>query len=547
MYLLKNLIRNLENDLSDNGVSESIVLRTSNVPNYDFQINNLVKFEKRSDIDDIEKSFSKILNDDPIIKNFEFTKNYFINLEINIQMYLNNHENLIENIKASHQKNIILDYGGPNIGKPLHVGHLRSLNIGRSLYNINKLAGHNVANDIHLGDWGMPIAQIICFINEKNIDFEDIKIEDLEEIYPKASKLYEQNEDFKSLAQNINKELNENKADLINKWKFIKEVSIKAIKETLSLLDHNFDLWMGESDVNSLIPEMIANLKDNEKISLDDGAYISNLDTDPKILITKSDGSYLYLTTDLATVLKRKKENEVDKILYIVDKRQKLHFEQLFDSIKYFELGKEEYTHVEFGTVNDLNGNPFKTRDGHTKKLMDLFEETLSKLKTINKDLDEETNKVLANTVLTFSDLITNRRTDYKFDLDKFTNISGKTGIYVQYAYVRARKLIQDSNINISSTNLVFSELDETDNNLLRSFLKFEHYFTQALNNNEPHHLADYLYELSNLFNSMYQNENILENKNETITFNKLKITHYFQNYSKLLMKSLGIQPVEKM
>ena len=547
MYLLKNLIRNLENDLSNNGVSESIVLRTSNVPNYDFQINNLVKFEKRSDIDDIEKSFSKILNDDPIIKNFEFTKNYFINIEINIEMYLSNHENLIKNIKSSHQKNIILDYGGPNIGKPLHVGHLRSLNIGRSLYNINKLAGHNVANDIHLGDWGMPIAQIICFINEKNINFEDIKIEDLEEIYPKASKLYQQNEDFKSLAQNINKELNENKADLINKWKFIKEVSIKAIKETLSLLDHNFDLWMGESDVNSLIPEMIANLKDNEKISLDNGAYISNLDTDPKILITKSDGSYLYLTTDLATVLNRKKENEVDKTLYIVDKRQKLHFEQLFDSIKYFELGNEEYTHVEFGTVNDLNGNPFKTRDGHTKKLMDLFEETLSKLKTINKDLDEETNKVLANTVLTFSDLITNRRTDYKFDLDKFTNISGKTGIYVQYAYVRARKLIQDSNIDISSTNLVFSELDETDNNLLRSFLKFEYYFIQALNNNEPHHLADYLYELSNLFNSMYQNESILENKNETKTFNKLKITHYFQNYSKLLMKSLGIQPVEKM
>ena len=547
MYLLKNLIRNLENDLSDKGVSESIVLRTSNVPNFDFQINNLVKLEKSSEIEDIEKSFSKILYDDPIIKNFEFTKNYFINLEINIQMYLSNNENLIENIKASHQKNIILDYGGPNIGKPLHVGHLRSLNIGRSLYNINKLAGHNVVNDIHLGDWGMPIAQIICFINENNINLEDIKIEDLEEIYPKASKLYQQDEDFKSLAQNINKELNENKADLINKWEFIKEVSIKAIKETLSLLDHNFDLWMGESDVNSLIPEMIANLRDNEKISLDNGAYISNLDTDPKILITKSDGSYLYLTTDLATVLKRKKENEVDKTLYIVDKRQKLHFEQLFDSIKYFELGNEEYTHVEFGTVNDLNGNPFKTRDGDTKKLMDLFEETLSKLKTINKDLDEETNKVLANTVLTFSDLITNRRTDYKFDLDKFTNISGKTGIYVQYAYVRARKLIQDSNIDISTRNLVFSELDETDNNLLKSFLKFEYYFIQALNNNEPHHLADYLYELSNLFNSMYQNESILENKNETKTFNKLKITHYFQNYSKLLMKSLGIQPVEKM
>ena len=547
MYLLTNLINRLENSLSERGISESITIRSSNLKNFDFQINNLVKLEKSSDIKDIEKSFSKIIDDEPIIKNFEFTKNYFINLEINIELYLSNQENLLENIKVLPKKNIILDYGGPNIGKPLHVGHLRSLNIGRSLYNMNKIAGHNVSNDIHLGDWGMPIAQIICYINENKIDLEGIKIEDLEEIYPKASKLYHQDENFKSTAQNINKELNENKDDLIKNWKFLKEISVKAIKQTLSLLDHNFDLWMGESDVNYLIPKMIADLKDNEKISLDNGAYISNLDSEPKILITKSDGSYLYLTTDLATVLNRKKENDVDKTLYIVDKRQKLHFEQLFDSIKYFEFGEEEFTHVEFGTLNDLNGNPFKTRDGDTKKLTDLFEETLSKIQNINKDLDEETNKLLTNTVLTFSDLITNRKTDYKFDLDKFTNINGKTGIYIQYAFVRAKKLIQDSNIDVANTDVVFSDLDETDHLLLRSFLKFEYYFNQALNNNEPHHLADYLYELSNLFNSMYQNESILENKNEIKKFNKLKITNYFLNYSKLLMESLGIRPVEKM
>ena len=547
MYLLTNLINSLENSLNKRGLSEAIILRLSNLENFDFQINNLVKLQKSSQIKDIERSFSKILDDDPIIKSFEFTRNYFINLEINIEVYLSNYENLIENIKASHQKKIILDYGGPNIGKPLHVGHLRSLNIGRSLYNINKIAGHNVLNDIHLGDWGMPIAQIICYIKENKIHIEDIKIEDLEEIYPKASKLYQQDEDFRSMAQNINKELNENKDDLVKNWKLLKEISVKAIKETLSLLDHNFDLWMGESDVNNLIPEMIADLKETEKIYLDNGAYISNLETEPRILITKSDGSYLYLTTDLATVLNRKKEYEVDETLYIVDKRQKLHFQQLFDSIKYFQFGEEEYTHVEFGTLNDLSGNPFKTRDGDTKKLTDLFEETLSKIQNINEDLDEETNKILTNTVLTFSDLITNRKTDYKFDLVKFTNINGKTGIYIQYAFVRAKKLIQNSNIDITNINLVFSELDETDNILLRSFLKFEYYFNQALYNNEPHHLADYLYELSNLFNSMYQNENILENKSEVKKFNKLKITHYFQNYSKILMKSLGIQPVEKM
>ena len=547
MYLLKNLISTLESDLSHKNIDESIILRSSNVPNFDFQINNLVKHEKSNEIKVIEKSFSKILDSDPIIKNYEFTKNYFINLEINIEMYLNNHENLIEHIKTTDQKKIILDYGGPNIGKPLHVGHLRSLNIGRSLYNINKIAGHNVLNDIHLGDWGMPIAQIICYMKKNKINTDSISIDNLEEIYPKASKLYQEDDDFKFMAQKINKELNENKEELINNWKSLKEISVKAIKDLLSLLNHSFDLWMGESDVNNLIPEMINNLKEDKKISIDNGAYISNLKTEPKILITKSDGSYLYLTTDLATVLNRKKENKFDNAIYIVDKRQKLHFKQLFDSIKYFKFGEEEYTHVEFGTVNDLNGNPLKTRDGHTKKLTDLFEETLSKIKTINQDLDEETNKLLANTVLTFSDLITNRKTDYKFDLDKFTNISGKTGIYVQYAYVRAKKLIQDSRVNMDGINIVFSELDETDNNLLRSFLRFEYYFNQALNNNEPHHLADYLYELSNLFNSMYQNESILENKNEIKSFNKLKITFYFTSYSKLLMKSLGIQPVEKM
>mgnify|MGYP001408695376 FL=1 len=547
MYLLKNLISKLENSLSNKDIFESIVLRTSNVKNFDFQIENLVKLQKNDDIKEIEKSFSRIIDEETCIKNFEITSNFFVNLEIDLEVYLNNYGNIVENIKATNLKKIILDYGGPNIGKPLHVGHLRSLNIGRSLYKINKLAGHNVLNDIHLGDWGMPVAQIICYVKKNNIDLDKVGIQDLEEIYPTASKLYQEDEDFKLSAQKINKDLNSNEENVKKYWKKLKEISVKGIKETLSLLDHNFDLWMGESDVNNLIPSMIDNLKQNKKISIDGGAYVSNLDTEPKILITKSDGSYLYLTTDLATVLNRKKENAIDKTLYIVDKRQKLHFEQLFNSIKYFQFGEEDYIHVEFGTVNDLNGNPFKTREGDTKKLIELFDETLTKIQSINKDLDQETNKILANTVLTFSDLITNRKTDYKFDLDKFTNISGKTGIYVQYAYVRGKKLIKNSKIDVNKLSLDFSQIDETDKNILKGLLKFEYYFNQALVNSEPHHLADYLYQLSNLFNSMYQNVNILENQNEITKHNKLKITAYFLDYSRLVMESLGIKPVEKM
>ena len=547
MYQLRSLIANLEKELKKLDINESIELRISNIPNFDFQINNLVKFQNSKDKKVIKKDLSKIIEADPFIKKFEFTENYFVNLECNLEKFIDSFENVNDNIKDSNPKTIILDYGGPNIGKPLHVGHLRSLNIGRSLYEINKLAGHSVFNDIHLGDWGMPIAQIICYIDKKNIDINDIYIEDLEKIYPEASSQYTNDKEFNEHAKLINKQLNENEKELIEKWDKIKKISVNSIKKVLEMLHHKFDIWNGESDVNNLIPDMLVNLKEEKKISVDKGAYVSNLDTDPKILITKSDGSYLYLTTDLATVIKRRKDIKMDKTLYIVDKRQKLHFEQLFSSIEYFQLGGEEYTHVEFGTVNDARGNPFKTRDGDTKKLVDLFDETFSKIKKINKELDDDTCKLLTNTVLTFSDLISNRMTDYKFDLDKFTNISGKTGIYVQYAFVRANKLLENSSDSINDVSLDFSLLDEEDLNLIKCLIKFEYVFKQALNGNEPHHLADYLYELSNHFNSMYQSTNILENKNINIKLNKLKITSFFVNFSKLLMESLGIKPAEKM
>ena len=179
---------------------------------------------------------------------------------------------------------------------------MRSLNIGRSLYSVNKLAGNKVLSDIHMGDWGMPIAQIIQYGIEKKINFEKLTIQELEEIYPIASDLYSTNDEFMKLAQNINKNLNDNQKDLVIKWKIIKDTSMKSLKSTLNQLNHKFDLWRGESDVNDFIPNMIKDLITKNKISLDNGAYVSNLESDPKILITKSDGSYLYLTTDLATV-----------------------------------------------------------------------------------------------------------------------------------------------------------------------------------------------------------------------------------------------------
>tara|TARA_B100000161_G_scaffold162040_1_gene115503 strand:+ start:6262 stop:7905 length:1644 start_codon:yes stop_codon:yes gene_type:complete len=547
MNILNNLNKDLTSVLNKFNLSENIDLKISNIEEFDFQINNLVKHQQHIDINEIKKQFEEKLSNCDEIFNYEITKSLFINIELNLDLILNEFENLNEIIKIDKKQKIIIDYGGPNIGKPLHVGHLRSLNIGRSLYSINKAAGNQIVSDIHLGDWGMPIAQILTFCEENDIQIDKLTINKLVEIYPKASSQYQNKKDFEEKAKKINLDLNNSDKETLKKWAMIKKLSIDSIKTTLDKLNHGFDFWLGESDVNHLIPEMLKNLEDTNKISKDNGAFVSNLDCDPKILITKSDGSYLYLTTDLATVLHRLKNNEFDKILYVVDNRQTLHFKQLFDSINYFSFSNKNFEHISFGTVNDENGNPLKTRDGGTKQLNELFLETYNYIKKMNDSLDEENLEILANTVITYSDLLTNRKTDYKFDLKKFTNVNGKTGIYIQYALVRAKKLFLDSKVVKKDLKLNSLLLDTEDIDFLKCLIKFEIHFNQALTNSEPHHLADYLYDISNLFNKIYQSENILNNENNEKKLNKLLICYYFIEYSNLLMKLLGIRSVSKM
>ena len=546
MKLLNNFATDLKNLLSKYSINEEVEIRISGLEDFDFQINNLIKYEKNKDIDGIRAGVLELLKNDHVIDNYEITEKNFINININLKSFFKTINDLEINLQTNNNK-IIIDYGGPNIGKPLHVGHLRSLNIGRSLYEINKIAGNSVVSDIHLGDWGMPISQILTYCEINDMSPHDLDINELVEIYPQASSLYETSKTFSEKALNINKLLNNNDVNYINQWKAIKKISIYSIKETLNKLGHDFDLWLGESDVNKLIPSMLNDLKEKNKISEDDGALISNQDTDPKILITKSDGSYLYLTTDLATILNRIDGTDFDKILYVVDGRQSLHFKQLFMSAEYFEFENKKYEHVSFGTINDNEGRPLKTRQGGTKSLNELYEETFKYLRTINKNLSESDTDKLVNTVVTFSDLITNRKTDYKFDLERFTSFNGKTGVYVQYALVRAKKLLINSNLDIKNLKIEIEKLDVNDINLIRGLFKFESYFEQALKNSEPHHLAEYLYEISNLFNSVYQNENIIKNVDEVIKVNKLIITSYFIKYSELLFRSLGLTTVEKM
>ena len=290
---------------------------------------------------------------------------------------------------------------------------------------------------------------------------------------------------------------------------------------------------------------MVDSLLKDEKLIFDEGALISKEESNPKILITKSDGSYLYITTDLATVLYRQKNFNYDKAYYIVDNRQSLHFKQLFDSIKFFSFNNLEHEHINYGTLNDSDGNPFKTRDGGTKPLSELFDETYNYLKRINKKLDDETLKNLTNSVLTYSDLLSNRKTDYKFDLEKFTDINGKTGIYVQYAQVRAKKIRSSFlDINQEISKLILSEIDKK---LLSKLFLFTYYLEQTIKLKEPHHLANYLYEISNLFNQFYEDENLSNIKNSNHLASKIYLVDLFLTTSHNVMYCLGLVPVKEM
>ena len=545
MNTLKPLVQGLELILNEFNIEEDIDIKITNIDDFDYQINNLVKYQKHKEIKEIEEKVSSVLSESKIIESWEISDRYFINIKISLSDLINSINPIDNYLKSNKKEKIIIDYGGPNIGKPLHVGHLRSLNIGRSLYKINKFVGNDVVSDIHLGDWGMQIAQILAFCQNQKIDIDTLDARKLLTIYPEAASLYKKDENFAKAAKEINKKLNDSNLEEIKKWKKIKKISEDSLKDTLAVLNHSFDLWLGESDVNNLIPKMINDLKKNNKVKLDNEALVSTEKTDPPILITKSDGSYLYLTTDLATIIYRLNNIDFDKILYVVDNRQKLHFQQLFQSLKYFEFPYKEYTHVDFGTVNDEDGNPFRTRDGDTKLLSELYEETYNYIKKINKDLEDDIVHELANTVLTYSDLLTNRKTDYKFNLDKFTNISGKTGLYVQYAQVRAKRILEK--FSGSTQNIDLSLTSNEERSLVFALLNIDVYFNLSVKYNEPHHLADYLYEISNLFNIFYQQENILNIEDENLKSSRLKITSLFIECSNTVMHCLGINPVNKM
>jgi len=509
---------------------------------------SLIKIKETKDRQKHFVQLTKILEKNNFVDQIELTESGFINLTLHLSEVLKylqkSKDEILEIIKDNKPKKYIFDYGGPNIGKSMHVGHLRPLNIGRALYNIYKISGNNCTSDIHLGDWGMPIAQILTYCYQNKIEIKYLSDENLQEIYPKASKLTSENLEFKNkVAQNLSK-LNEKNEKLYDDWQIVSNITIQSIQKLLLKLNHEFDLFYGESTVVDLIPQMIENLKNNSYVKLDDGALISKEKVDPPVLILKSDSTYLYMTTDLATVLDREQRISPDEYFYIVDSRQSEHFKQLFSSIKYFNFSRSNFKHIGFGTINDAEGKPFKTRQGDVYPLEDLWQDIY---KILIKKNNKNNAHVLTNSVLVFSDLLIDRSSNYKFDVEKFTNTEGKTAIYIQYTRVRIKSILKKFNKIKYFNNFDKANLTETEISLILSILKFSDTFKRSKKHNEPHHLAEYLYELCQRFNSFYKESKILDETNISLQNRRLNILIICLKIIEITFNILGLETVEEM
>ena len=538
-----SIISDISNVLSKFSIQEDVQLNYSQIQNVDIQCNNLVKLSSDSRIEEIKTAIENKLENNDSIYDISFAGNNFINIILSKEYLENNISSDLSKLNAE-KTSIVIDYGGPNIGKSLHVGHLRTLNIGRSIYRINKIAGNDIISDIHLGDWGMPVALILCYIKKMKIDLLTLKHTDLETIYPAATELAENDISFYEEAKNISKKLNEDDDALKKEWKIIYDVSVNNINELMHRLGHEFDWFYGESDVVKETKLVIDDAKLKNKIVDDNGAFLSKEPSDPPILLTKSDGSYLYITTDLGTVYFREQNGNFDKYLYVVDQRQSNHFIQLFKTVKYFGLSSSEFFHISYGTVNGPDDKPLKTRDGGVYKLEELLNDVKEELlkKNSNMILAEE----LANSILTYSDLLPSRNQNYKFDIEKFVDINGKTGIYLQYAQVRARKILNQ--YSAENNKIVFNNINDDERRLVFEITKLPYYFFNSLERNEPHHLAEYAYNLCQIFNSFYTNNKIFSSSVSEIVMNqRLFIVKSFYTTILSVFESLGISPVNEM
>lgn len=492
------------------------------------------------------------LADSKVFKEASAVAPGFLNLKITESFLLEYLQGMESDAKfgldmPGEPKKIIIDYGGANVAKPLHVGHIRSAVIGESIKRICRYAGHEVIGDVHLGDWGLQMGLVITGLQDRQPDllyFDDnfegeypeeapFTISELEEIYPAASAKSKEDPEYKARAMEATYKLQSGVRGYRALWKHILNVSVADLKKNYGSLNVEFDLWKGESDVHDLIPDMVKYMKEEGYAYESDGALVVDVkeETDtkeiPPCMILKSDGASLYNTTDLATILERMNLYQPDEIIYVVDKRQELYFEQVFRCARKTKLVKPvtELKFLGFGTMNGKDGKPFKTREGGVMRLENLIRETKEEMyKKIRegRDMPEEEARQVAGTVavsaLKYGDLSNQASKDYIFDIDRFTSFEGDTGPYILYTIVRIKSILgkyREQGGNLAEVSLCAAQND-AEKDLMMQLTQFNTMMASACQETAPHKVCAYIYDLANAFNHFYHETKILGEEDET-------------------------------
>lgn len=490
------------------------------------------------------KKFSKIECVRPGFINFTLSDEY-INDLLNEMI-----KNDKFNITLPKQETIVIDYGGANVAKPLHVGHLRPAIVGESIKRLLLYMNQNVISDVHLGDYGLQIGQVIYGLKQENILPNEITLEKLSEIYPKISGICKEDENIKEICANITKELQDGNIEYYEYFKNILEISKKDIKKMYDYLGVSFDLWLGESDAYKEIPELTKELESKNLLQDSEGAKIIDVREEndkiemPPCIYQKSNKAYLYSTTDLATIWQRQKDYQPNKILYVADSRQNLHFTQVFRVAKKLDTIKSiDCEFLGLGTINGDDGKPFKTRSGNTPKLEDLFEETKSIfLKNEERDTEYTSDDLdkIVNSIIKFADLQNNREKEYIFDINKFSKTTGKTGPYILYTYLRTKKIVKNNESCIDNLSKTIYNVHDRD--LRLKLLELDEVLHYGFKTRMPSVIANYLYEICVLVNAFYENNHInnledIEKKKDWVTLLNLTIEIIYDLLNILVME----------
>lgn len=582
MSIITNLEKEIKGIIKNAGYEiENFSLQpSSRVDLGDYQINDAMSLAKtyHKNPHQIAEDIKNELEKSPKFTNINVAGPGFINISLK-EEYLVEILNMINNdintiIDKREPKNIILDYGGANVAKALHVGHLRSANIGEAIKRLATLLGYSVIGDAHLGDYGRPLGFVVLEIKKRypdlpyfdesyTGDYSEVELpitnEDLEKIYPEASQKAKDDEAYLEEGRDVTAKIQSHVRGYYDLWKKVIEISKADIKKVYDELNVHFELWLGESDAAEYFDELKEIFEKENLLEDSNGAKIVDVkeDTDkapmPPLLFLKSNGTISYATTDLATILQRQKQYHPDEIWYCTDARQELHFTQVFRSARKAHLVDEDQKldWFGFGTMNGSDGKPFKTRDGGVmslKGLIDLVNEET--LKRINKDTvsEEEKDKVartVAIATLKYADFIPYRGTDYIFELEKFADLEGKTGPYLLYSTIRMKSLLSKAKELTQDTSKVVATKTEKD--IVLTILNLPNILNKALDSKSLNDIAEYIYKLTSLYNKFYSENKIITEEDLEKRESWLVLTNIVYNINMMLLDVLGIPVPEKM